>query len=192
MSQQNRNTLRQQMRARRRALTFAQQLQAAEGLLHQLQQLSLWNNAQHIALYMSCDGEIGTFDLIHQLWREEKQVYLPVVDEQWMHFVLFTPDTPLEGNRFNVPEPLGVPVSSDTLDLICVPLTAFDAQGHRLGMGGGFYDRCFAHHDASTKPQLIGLAHDFQQVDCIETQMWDVPLMGIVTDRDFYPAALAD
>jgi 5-formyltetrahydrofolate cyclo-ligase len=75
------------------------------------------------------------------------------------------------------------------LDLVLTPLVAFDAQGHRLGMGGGFYDRSFAYllrHSRWLRPRLIGLAYDFQRQTRLPHQPWDVPLHAIATDHRLY------
>ncbi len=70
------------------------------------------------------------------------------------------------------------------LDLVFLPLVAFDRVGHRVGMGGGYYDRTFAfvqqmHH----KPILIGLAYEMQQVDGLPFCTWDIPLDGVLTEK---------
>jgi 5-formyltetrahydrofolate cyclo-ligase len=73
-----------------------------------------------------------------------------------------------------------------TLDLILTPLVAFDDQGNRLGMGGGFYDRTLAYLGRRKhwkKPRLIGTAHAFQQVARLPHESWDVPLHGVVTEK---------
>jgi 5-formyltetrahydrofolate cyclo-ligase len=69
---------------------------------------------------------------------------------------------------------------------VLLPLVAFDPQGGRLGMGGGYYDRTFAFlngQKGGQKPKLIGLAHHFQQIPKLPIESWDVPLNAIVTDE---------
>ena len=71
-----------------------------------------------------------------------------------------------------------------------MPLVAFDEGGNRLGMGGGFYDASLAsrsHRAQWGRPVLIGLAHEFQKVDALNVDSWDVPLDGILTDKTFRP-----
>mgnify|MGYP001455042479 CR=1 FL=1 len=74
------------------------------------------------------------------------------------------------------------------LDLLIVPLSAFDAAARRIGMGGGFYDRTFAFSRIRPcmAPKLVGLAHDFQRVEQLPIEPWDVPLHGVVTDKRCY------
>jgi 5-formyltetrahydrofolate cyclo-ligase len=74
------------------------------------------------------------------------------------------------------------------LDVIFIPLVAFDDTGHRLGMGGGFYDRTLVnfYNDPSSQTTLIGLAHDIQKTLSLPTQVWDVPLPYILTPTQLY------
>ncbi len=74
------------------------------------------------------------------------------------------------------------------LDALILPLLAFDTQGQRLGMGGGFYDRSLAalrHRRRWRRPRLLGVAHGFQEVSELPREPWDVPLDGIVTEQGY-------
>jgi 5-formyltetrahydrofolate cyclo-ligase len=76
-----------------------------------------------------------------------------------------------------------------SLDLVFVPLVAFDKEGHRLGMGGGYYDRTFAFktkHSHLKGPKLIGLAHDFQLQSQLPVMPWDIPLNAVITEAAIY------
>lgn len=92
----------------------------------------------------------------------------------------------LKQNKFGIPEPLprAKRIRPESLDLAFVPLVAFDAQGRRLGMGGGFYDRCFSMRlkRFHKKPRLFGCAHACQQMNALPVESWDIPLDCIVTD----------
>ena len=91
---------------------------------------------------------------------------------------------PAKRNRFGLREPLGRQVMRpEKLDALLIPLVGFDANGQRLGMGGGFYDRLLARLQRGVKrPQLIGLAHRSQQVLALQTEQWDEPVDIVVTD----------
>lgn len=180
-----RNQLRQQIRKTRANLTALQQQQAEDSITQQALALIEARNAQHIALYVSFDGEISTEKLIKTLWAQDKHVYLPVLhpfNPNHLLFLRYLPDTPMLKNKFGIWEPkLNVQnvLPLDELDILFTPLVAFDKQGNRLGMGGGFYDRTLQNwRNSSFIP--VGLAHQCQQVEQLPTEVWDVPLHQIL------------
>ena len=180
-----RNQLRQQIRKTRANLTALQQQQAEDSITQQALALIEERNAQHIALYLSFDGEISTEKLIKTLWAQGKQVYLPVLhpfNPNHLLFLRYLPDTPMLKNKFGIWEPkLNVQsvLPLEELDILFTPLVAFDKQGNRLGMGGGFYDRTLQHWQKSSFIP-VGLAHQCQQVEQLPTEAWDVPLHQIL------------
>lgn len=180
-----RNQLRQQIRKTRANLTALQQQQAEDSITQQALALIEERNAQHIALYLSFDGEISTEKLIKTLWAQGKQVYLPVLhpfNPNHLLFLRYLPDTPMLKNKFGIWEPkLNVQsvLPLEELDILFTPLIAFDKQGNRLGMGGGFYDRTLQHWQKSSFIP-VGLAHQCQQVEQLPTEAWDVPLHQIL------------
>ena len=180
-----RNQLRQQIRKTRANLTALQQQQAEDSITQQALAFIEERNAQHIALYVSFDGEISTDKLIKTLWAQDKHVYLPVLhpfNPNHLLFLRYLPDTPMLKNKFGIWEPkLNVQnvLPLDELDILFTPVVAFDKQGNRLGMGGGFYDRTLQHWQKS--PFIpVGLAHQCQQVEQLPTEVWDVPLHQIL------------
>ena len=180
-----RNQLRQQIRKTRANLTALQQQQAEDSITQQALALIEERNAQHIALYLSFDGEISTEKLIKTLWAQGKQVYLPVLhpfNPNHLLFLRYLPDTPMLKNKFGIWEPkLNVQsvLPLEELDILFTPLVAFDKQGNRLGMGGGGYDRTLQHWQKSSFIP-VGLAHQCQQVEQLPTEAWDVPLHQIL------------
>ncbi|MEL6115556.1 5-formyltetrahydrofolate cyclo-ligase [Photobacterium sp. SP02] len=187
-TQTTRQQLRQQVRLKRQALTPHQQEQASKAVLSRFCQLSEVRQSQHVALYLNNDGELDTEPLIEWLWHQNKNVYLPVLhpfSKGHLLFLHYRPETKMHCNRYGIAEPvldvrLVKPVHE--LDLICTPLVAFDEQGQRLGMGGGYYDRTLSqwHHNGAG-PRPLGLAHDCQQVRHLPAEAWDVPLPAIIT-----------
>lgn len=190
-SASERKALRRLLRSRRRALTPAQQKHSAHGLYLQLAQHPWFRRARSIALYLASDGEISPHLLLTEAQRRKKQVYLPVVScwpERHMVFQRIDEHTRWRRNRFGISEP--VPSSRQqraiwTLDLICLPLVGFDADGGRLGMGGGFYDRSLAACSLPLPP-LLGLAHSCQQVEQLPLEPWDMPLDAVVTEQGWH------
>lgn len=190
-----RNQLRRELRTQRKLLTAAQQKLAAQRLSKHVAALRQFRVSRRVALYLPNDGEIDPVPLVLRLWQSGKTCYLPILsrlrhDRLW--FAPYYPDTALVYNRLGILEPaLSAQLHrrAQELDLILMPLVAFDTHGNRLGMGGGFYDKSLAFLRGRRlwhKPQLIGLAHEFQCVKKLETNSWDVPLQGVATDRNFY------
>ena len=183
----SRTELRRELRGRRRALSLFTQRIAARQLAQKLRALPALKSARHVALYWPNDGEIDPRQLCH-LTRRQK-FYLPVLHAcpaDTLRFVRWRPGMRLTRNRFGIPEPH--PAHSRparAMDVILLPLVGFDAQGNRLGMGGGFYDRtlAFLHRVPRPRPLLVGVAHACQQVDTVAAARWDVPLAMIVTDK---------
>ena len=166
-------------------LTALQQKKAEQSVTQQALNLIEQRQAKNIALYFSFDGEISTKALIQSIWIQNKKVYLPVLHPFTKHHLLFLrylPDTPMKQNQFGIWEPkLNVQnvLPLNELDILFTPLVAFDKQGNRLGMGGGFYDRTLQNwQDKSFIP--VGLAHQCQQVENLPTEHWDVPLFDIL------------
>ena len=189
--------LRRLLRQARRALTPAQQRQAARGLYRQLAQHPLFRRAKHIALYLPNDGEIDPRLLLRAAQRRGKATYLPVLSpwpQTKMVFQRIHPGEKMQPNRFRIPEPrknISRQRKVWTLDLVLLPLVGFDDAGGRLGMGGGFYDRSLAYlarRKQWRKPTLLGLAHECQKVERLAQASWDVPLQGTVSDRHWYIA----
>ncbi|MBA4501620.1 5-formyltetrahydrofolate cyclo-ligase [Marinobacterium marinum] len=192
---QDRKTLRRHMRARRQALTPRQQRQASQALSHIVRTQLWFRQARHVALYLPNDGEIDPSPLIALCRHLGKRLYLPVlhpIRHNRLWFTPYTADTPMRRNRYRILEPVlqGKPVRpAQALDLVLMPLVAFSADGGRMGMGGGYYDRTFAfklQQHGLKGPKLIGLAHDFQRQTRLPLEPWDVPLDGVATDCCFY------
>lgn len=183
----DRLTLRRHVRQCRNQLSEQQQKHAAQAVIEHVRQADHLGAARAVALYLANDGELDPHPLIEWYWSQGSRVYLPVLhpfSPGHLLFLHYTPDTPLQANRFGIPEPkldtrLILPKSE--LELIFTPLVAFDARGNRMGMGGGFYDRTLAGWRHGLGPRPVGLAHNCQQVETIPVDSWDVPLPELIT-----------
>lgn len=187
--------LRSQIRARRCALTLREQRIHGTALTRHLCRSDLFRNSTRIALYLPNDGEIDTALILARIRRQHKRSYLPVLrprPQRSLWFAEFRQGDRLNPNCFGIDEPpirQRPPTPPWGLDLILLPLVAFDLQGNRLGMGGGFYDRTLAYFKTRRcwqKPKLLGLAHELQQVKRLSPRSWDIPLDGVVTEKAFY------
>ncbi|MBB1348142.1 5-formyltetrahydrofolate cyclo-ligase [Pseudoalteromonas sp. Hal273] len=189
--------IRAEIRNTRKNLSNNQQIIAAQSLkMNFIQHLKSENitNSKHIAIYLSNDGELDTSLLIKELWNLNHAVYLPIIhpfNGANLLFQRYEKNSPMRANRYGILEPklnCSQICPLPALDYLLMPLVAFDKQGNRLGMGGGFYDRTLArlHEQNWQKPQLIGLAHECQKVDALPIESWDVPLETIITPDKTY------
>lgn len=201
MSNETRGALRRRLRKARRALSRTEQLRASRKLFLLLVQHPLFRRSRHLAFYLPNDGEIDPTPLMRRANRMGKQCYLPVVTgwpRDRMRFQRIRRSEHWSRNRFGIAEPRPCPgrqCPAWRLDLVLMPLVGFDAQGNRLGMGGGFYDRAFAFRRRRSTwlgPRLLGVAHSCQKVEALPLASWDIPLDGIVSDSErllFTPAS---
>lgn len=187
--------IRRECRRKRRALTPAQQVHHSLAFTALARKEGLFLRSRLIAAYVGANGELDPtplFDIIHAC---HKQLFLPVLrphPQLKLWFIRHPNRGKLVRNRFGIPEP---PVKHRhiflpwALDVVLVPLVAFDAACNRMGMGGGYYDRTLAflrHRRLWRRPQLIGVAHECQRVAQLPTREWDVPLDLVITERRVY------
>lgn len=177
-------SLRQEMHARRRALSHAE-WQASSRLAQQnLLALEEYRRANCIALYSAVHNETDTADILPDAFGSGKRVLFPVVCGQEMVLRRVTGFDCLESGCFGILEPCatGGDYAADEADLIVVPGVAFDMDGHRIGFGKGFYDRFLDH--PGRKAHLVGLCHDFQLIgESIPAEGHDIRMEIIVTDK---------
>lgn len=186
--------LRARLRQERRAISTARAADAQASALGRLERLPGFRRAGRIAGYVGVRGEIDTRVLLRQATARGKTVLLPVLHpfkngQLW--FCRWSVGQRMRKNRFDIPEPHPplYQIPARDLDLIIVPLLGFDTTCHRLGMGGGYYDRTLAFVDryrSKRRPLLIGLAHDFQRVEVLQPQPWDIQLDAVVTPTQIH------
>ena len=183
--------IRKSIRQQRRSLSGLEQKHHQQVVLKHILTTGLLRRHKRIAIYLDSDGELATDQIISQLLHMKKQVYLPVLfpfAKNKLLFFPYTKKTRLIKNRFDIEQPrfFRRRITTASLNLIFMPLVAFDEQGNRIGMGGGFYDRTLSHCKTQHKsklPILIGLAHELQKVNNIEKRSWDIPLDGLITEK---------
>ncbi len=183
------------MRECRARLGPAERIAAAQGLADQLERLPDFLVDRRIAGYWAVNGEIPLHVAVGRLARRGQTFLLPVVGSgRRLRFAEFHPAMPVRPNRFGIPEPvvedIAALVAPEDLDLVLVPLLAFDRRGNRLGHGGGYYDTSFAFLRDGARPAgtlLVGVGLACQEVAAIEPEHWDVPLDFIATERELIP-----
>ncbi|RBP49628.1 5-formyltetrahydrofolate cyclo-ligase [Arenicella xantha] len=178
--------LRREMRQQRSALSSRQSKQAMLDVANIARQCKPLLFATRIASYSPFNGELSPA-LIET--PNCHQHFLPRVDNYTRHLMRFYSANHRRTNRWGIVEPIPTaPAASiNQLDVILVPLVAFDRKGNRLGMGAGFYDRALQslRHRANRRPLLVGVGHHFQEVNSLISKPWDIKLDAILTDREY-------
>lgn len=191
----DRNSIRQFMRQQRNAISDQQQLEAAKRLSQQILSQPWYQRANNIGVYLANDGEIDPIVFTTKALYRKKACFLPSLHPLKKGQLWFGDyQGPMTNNKFGIAEPdpkRNNMITAKQLDVVFMPLVAFDNQGGRLGMGGGFYDRTFKFlkQSQNQKPKLIGLAHHFQQVHKLPIESWDIPLSTIITDKGIIQVA---
>lgn len=189
----DRHTIRTKIRQQRASLAPHLCSDYSMDICQHLLKSWLIQRAQRIAFYFPAGNEVDLSPLIEFAWASNKQVYLPILGLRYtgqLWFVPFKPDDQLCNNRLGIPEPVHDKRQRKTklrdLDIIFMPLVAFDNCGNRIGMGGGFYDKTLANLRVTSgwqRPKRIGIGYSLQQVDSIPTEKWDIPLHAIATEK---------
>lgn len=193
----NKEIIRKYMRSLRLSLTYSEQYIAAQLITNKILTLNCIQQSKKIGIFISIDGEIRTDLLIKILLSMNKHIYLPKLPVnsskfQCLSFIQYTLSTSLIRNHLKAYEPKKYNqtiFSIEKLDIIFVPLVAFDKFGNRLGMGGGFYDATLQHYQhCNLNFPVIGLGYDFQKVpeQFLFTEEWDVKLCKIITPSYFF------
>ncbi|MFK7857563.1 MAG: 5-formyltetrahydrofolate cyclo-ligase [Granulosicoccus sp.] len=185
MSEQPRDLLRKELRQSRNALSTLHISICSRAICANA--ATLLADAQHIAGYYAFGAEVDLSTLMSTLESGNKTTYVPVVlPEFLMQFAPVDKKTPVVLNRYGIKEPQvdsTLYASASLLDAVLVPLVGFDERCNRMGMGGGYYDRCFAHRLGNDQlPLLIGVAYEMQCVETVHSESWDVPLDYVVTE----------
>lgn len=153
-----------------------------------------FRESSEIALYLPIKGEVNTLSILEEIWRTQKNAYLPVLNAKTkaLIFAKYDKDTKLIQNKFHIDEPIfeeNNVISPEKLHLVITPLVGFDESCNRLGMGCGYYDRTFAFKrnlPFVQKPWLIGIAYELQKIQKFAVNAWDVRLDAVITETSKY------
>jgi 5-formyltetrahydrofolate cyclo-ligase len=183
----NIGALRRQLRTRRRAITGIERQRAAQQLCRLVDQARLLRPGRRIGLYLAMQEELDTAPLLQLALRRGCVIALPrIVSKRHARMRFFVFDGSMKTGAYGIREPGGrVGLRARDLDLVFMPLVGFDAAGNRMGMGKGFYDRCFAHRRALRnwrRPLLVGVAYEVQRVSALPAASHDVRVDMIVTE----------
>jgi 5-formyltetrahydrofolate cyclo-ligase len=186
----SRGSQRQKTRKNRRTINGTVRQEAEHRLALQLLRLPQIQRARYISVYLAVRHELSLDRFVAFAARRNFHLFAPVLRGNTLTFALLNSATTLRLNQFGIPEPVNGPyIDVRSLDVVLAPLVAFDDNGVRLGMGGGYYDRCFKilrRRKLWWKPKLIGIGFERQHVQKIEAEKWDVRLWGAVTESRAY------
>ena len=166
--------LRRMIREKKRAMSNEQIAEKSRRLGALFANSDLYRQASSIYGYLPYNQEVRTIPMLEQALRDGKRVAVPKVYGEEMRFIWMTDLDLVEKGYSGIPEPVAdTPEADDPTALVLMPGLAFDAQGHRIGYGGGFYDKFLAREpDHPT----VALCYDFQMLEKLETEEFDVPV----------------
>ena len=162
---------------------------ASEKICKRVIKSGIFFSSHAIGCYLPMDDEVDTRSIIERGWRANKRIFVPVLRKgRQMSFREMNPETLLQRNAYGVWEPAsGETISPRQLDIAIAPTVAFDDDNNRIGMGGGYFDRCFSylrHRENWLRPKLIGVAFQCQKVEEISPNAWDIRLYRVFTNAD--------
>ena len=189
-----RQQIRNELKQRRSMHSDAECQSLSRKICQHIHNERIFKTKKRFAFYYPVGNEVDLRELMDQAWSWGKQTFLPVLakfPKGNLWWVEHNATTPMYLNQFGIPEPAHPPRARRTrirsLDVIFMPLVAFDAKGNRMGMGGGYYDRslakCYRQDTTWHRPIRMGVAYSWQQVASIPVEKWDIPLDAIATDE---------
>ena len=166
--------LRKQICEQKRAMSQEKIEEASRKLVEQFLNCDAYRQAKTIYGYLPYNQEVRTVPILEQALADGKRVAVPKVYGSEMKFIYLTDLTQVATGYAGIPEPVADgPEGDDLTALVLMPGMAFTKEGHRIGYGGGFYDKFLAEEpDHPT----IALCYDFQMVDELPTEEFDVPV----------------
>ena len=170
----DKTSLRKQIREKKRAMTLREIETASEKLGALFLQSALYQNARTVYGYLPYNQEVRTTPMLEQALRDGKRVAVPKVYGDEMKFIYLTDLSKVETGYAGIPEPVeDEPVADDPTALVLMPGLAFDKEGHRIGYGGGFYDKFLA---KEPNHPTLALCYGFQMVSELPTEEFDIPV----------------
>lgn len=170
----DKQSLRRYIREQKRAMTEAQIVAKSEKLGQLFAASEAYRKAKTIYGYLPYNQEVRTVPMLQQALCDGKKVAVPKVYGEEMKFIYLDDLSKVEKGYAGIPEPVAdEPVADDKTALVLMPGLAFDREGHRIGYGGGFYDKFLA---AEPEHPTLALCYDFQMQQRLETEEFDIPV----------------
>lgn len=170
----NKKELRAQIKAAKKTMTSAKIDSLSRDLCRQFLETEEYRNAKTVYGYLPYNQEVRTWALLEQALKDGKKVAVPKVYDDEMRFIYMDDLSAVFEGYAGIPEPIAdEPVADDPTALVLMPGLAFDKEGHRIGYGGGFYDRFL--EDEPNHP-TVALCYHFQMLDHLDTEEHDIPV----------------
>ena len=170
----DKKTLRAAIRQQKRAMTEEEIVTKSQKLCELLMETDLYKNAKTFYGYLPYNQEVRTTPMLEQALREGKRIAVPKCYGAEMNFIYLDDLTKVEKGYANIPEPIeDGPIANDPTALVLMPGMAFDREGHRIGYGGGFYDKFLAQEP---NHPTVALCYDFQMLPHLEPDEYDIPV----------------
>ena len=172
--------LRKQMIKKRLDLSSEDHTAKSNLIISKLKQHPDFINAKTIGIYVSFKNEVDTISLIKEIVNK-KNVCVPKTNNHLMNFYLINSLDELKKSSFGILEPSNQSkiINKENIDLLIVPMVAFDSNHNRLGYGGGYYDRYLKNYAG----RVIGLAFSFQQTEALPVESFDIPIKTIIDEK---------
>ncbi|QGY39153.1 5-formyltetrahydrofolate cyclo-ligase [Pseudodesulfovibrio cashew] len=191
MNINDKERLRRRLIDKRLLLSESDRQERSDRALEFVRALPEWLEAAEVLLYWPVRGEVNVRPLLDELWERGARVLLPRCRPERngeMDIACAVCRDDLAPGPFAIMEPDATkcPAMSECCpDLALIPGIGFDRRGFRLGFGGGYYDRLLA-NGAMQATLTIGMGYEFQLVDRIPTEEWDMPVKAVCTDEELW------
>lgn len=174
----NKQELRKAIREKKRAMSAGEIEKKSQALTEAFLRSDAYRAAKTIYGYLPYNQEVRTVPLLEQALQDGKRVAVPKCYGDEMRFIYMTDLSAVEKGYAGIPEPIAdEPVADDETALVLMPGMAFDPAGHRIGYGGGFYDKFLAREP---KHPTLALCYDFQVLPHLETEEFDIPVDTVI------------
>lgn len=166
--------LRRMIREKKRAMTQQEIQDASRRLFDLFIQTPQYQNAKTVYGYLPYNQEVRTVPILERALADGKRIAVPKVFGDEMRFIYLDDLSRVESGYSGIPEPVDDgPEGDDPQALVLMPGLVFDPQGHRIGYGGGFYDKFLR---KEPEHPTVALCYSFQVLDHIETDEYDIPV----------------
>jgi 5-formyltetrahydrofolate cyclo-ligase len=166
--------LRREIREKKRAMSEAEIQEKSRRLGELFVNSQLYRSAKTIYGYLPYNQEVRTVPMLERAMADGKRLAVPKVYGDEMRFIYLDDLSAVEKGYAGIPEPVAdTPVADDETALVLMPGLAFDRDGHRIGYGGGFYDKFLAQEP---NHPTLALCYDFQMLPELQTEEFDIPV----------------